>query len=86
MSCWHGPHGCGPYPPEANWRGWSDPGDWFDDADWQMPRRGRRPRQPDAEVHAADLEARLEELGQMIRRIETELAVLRKSSECDLGT
>ncbi len=70
-------HGCGPYPYRPHDRGWCGPGDWYDDADFPVPRRDRRAGRPGPGVAPDDLEARLEELRLMVRQIETELGALR---------
>jgi len=81
MSCWHGWHGCGPYfgtPRDLDWWG---PRDWDEEVDRPVGRRYRRPRRLDSEMAAGDLEARLEDLRETIRRIEAELDGLRGSPE-----
>jgi hypothetical protein len=85
MCCGHGWHGCGPYYRGPCDRGSWEPVDWFDDADGPMRRRYRRPRQPDPEMAAEDLEARLEQLRRMVRQVETELMELRSSQAGEVG-
>lgn len=92
MSRWHAAQGCcshpcgpcdrGPY----NHAGWYEPGDWLADAEWPMARRHRRPRRPDPETAALDLEARLEELRRMVAQVEADLGELRGTAEAHGGT
>lgn len=79
MGCshgWHGAHGCGPAYAGPHDRGWCDPGDWYEAADGPI-RRPRRARRSDPEVDVEDLEARLEQLRESVRRVEAELESLR---------
>jgi hypothetical protein len=87
VSCGHGWHGCGPwygggceswpyergpYVRGAYGRGWYGPADW--DEDYESPRRRRgRGREKASE----NLEARLSELRDEVRRLEEELSGLR---------
>jgi len=83
MGCWHGGHGwhgCGPGYGGPYARGWHDPVDWYEDADWPV-RLSRRPRQPDPETAPEDLEMKLEQLRAAIRRVEAQLASLGGSGD-----
>lgn len=66
MGCWHGPHGCGP------WYG-GPYAEWSDEMDWPIRRRVRRARRGDQEMAADELEARLDELRDELRRVQAEL-------------
>lgn len=83
MSCWHGWHGCGPWPAWAGPRVAYGPPDleaeWWEDVDWPMRRRRRWERGPDRESATVSLEARLEELHAELRRVETALEELRRA-------
>jgi len=78
MSCGHGWHGCGPWcdpPPD---RGWFASPDWYqEEPDRRIRGRRRRYRRFDSETATEDLEARLEELHEEVRRVEAELVNLR---------
>lgn len=80
MSCWHGWHGCGPWygPPYAP--GWYEPADWYEEAAPVFRRRGRY-RRFEREAPADELEARLAELRDEVRRVESELSELRRREE-----
>jgi hypothetical protein len=79
MSCWHGwhgGHGCGP------WYGPPYGPDPYGPAEWApepVPARwrGRRPGRFEGEEGTEDLEARLADLRDTVRRMEAELAELR---------
>jgi hypothetical protein len=75
MSCWHGRHGCGPWYDEPYAPGWYRADDW----PVEMPRRGpaRRYVRVDPASATDDLETRLEELHDEVRRIEAQLRSLR---------
>jgi hypothetical protein len=78
VSCWHGWHdwhGCGPWSDEPYGPGWYR----ADDRRLEMPRRGygRRALRIDPEAAADDLEARLAELRDEVRRVEADLRSLR---------
>jgi hypothetical protein len=77
MSCWHGWHGCGPWygPPNA---GWYEPTDWYE----EVPlRRGRRSRRFERETSTDELEARLVDLRDEMRRLESTLSELHSQEE-----
>lgn len=82
MSCRHGWHGCGP------WYGPAYGPDSYGPADWveEPPRARRRPRYGRLEGSDAgeDLEARIAELRDEVRRIEARLADLRDQEEATL--
>ena len=82
MSCWHGWHGCGPWPaPPGPWVGYGSPDyedDWYEDVAWPARHRRRRDRAADPGLATASLEERLEELQSELRRMETALAELRR--------
>ena len=81
MGCWHGWHGCAPY--GGPWyhvpygRGWYEPPEWDPEVDWPPGRQARRGRPADPGAAMADLEARLAELSDEVRRIGDELAAIR---------
>jgi hypothetical protein len=80
MSCGHGWHGCGPWygPPYAS--GWYEPADWYEEAG--PPFRGRRRyRRFEREAPADELEARLADLRDEVRRVESELSELRRRED-----
>ena len=82
MSCRHGWHGCGP------WYGPDYGPDWYGPADWvegpsRAPRRPRYRRLEDAEA-GEDLEARIAELRDEVRRVEAKLADLRDQEDATL--
>lgn len=81
MSCGHGWHGCGPWygPPYGG--GWYEPAEWYQEADFPIRHRSRRYRRLDLGVAAEEVEARLAELRDEIRRAEAELADLRGREE-----
>jgi len=81
MSCWHGYHGCGPSYGGPYGRGWYDPVEWYGAEEWPIRRRSRRYRRMDRETASEDLEERLAELRDEVRRIEADLASLRGSDE-----
>lgn len=81
MSCWHGWHGCGPWHAGPYWPGWREPPEWYADPGWTAGPRYRRGRVPDRGSDVADLEARLAELREEMRRIEAELLGLRGADE-----
>lgn len=76
MSCGHGWHGCGPWYGPPNAPGWYEPADWYE----EIPsfRRRRQYRRFERETSAAELEARLGELRDEVRRMESELSDLRR--------
>ncbi len=87
MGCWHGHgHGCGPgyywpvprgsYPPEES--------EWFGDVNWPLRRRYRE-RASERTLRVDDLEMRLDELREEMRRIEAALVDLRRPA-ADEGT
>ena len=76
MSCGHGWHGCGPWYGPPNGPGWYDPADWYEEAAPAFRRRGRYHRF-EREAPADELEARLAELRDEVRRVESELSELR---------
>jgi hypothetical protein len=75
MSCWHGPHGCGPWHGYGYGYGYG-PGDWYGEPDWPV---GRPVRRSSRAIAAEDLEARLEALHDEIRNVERVLAGLRET-------
>lgn len=88
MGCWHGwhgAHGCGPVYGGPYDRGWCDPGDWYEGAEWPIRGRYRRSRRLDPDAAAQDLEARLDQLRDAVRQAEAELLSLRGSRGEDAG-
>ncbi len=81
MGCWHGWHGCGPWYGGPYGRGWYEPVEWYEEPGWPIRRRNRRSRQLDREAAAEELDARLDELREEVRRMEADLASLRGSEE-----
>lgn len=81
MGCWHGWHGCGPPYGVPYARGWCEPGEWYEEAGWPARRRDRRPQRLDPETAVDELELRLDELRDEMRRLETELLNLRGAGE-----
>ena len=84
MSCWHGSHGwhgCGPWNGPPNGRGWYGPADWEDDLEQPIRRRGRRYGRLDRPVASDELEARLVDLRDEVRRVESELLDLRRQED-----
>jgi hypothetical protein len=81
MSCGHGGyHGCGPrYGPMCG-PGWYEPADWYKEAVPPFPRR-RRYRRFERQAPADELEARLADLRDEVRRVESELSELRHREE-----
>jgi hypothetical protein len=81
MSCWHGGyHGCGPWYGPAYGAGWYGPADWYEEAGPAFRRR-RRYRRYEPEASADELEARLADLRDEMRRLESELSDLRRQEE-----
>jgi hypothetical protein len=80
MGCWHGAHGCGPWYGPPYGPGWYEPADWYEEVPPAFRRR-RRQRRYEREVSADELEARLAELHDEVRRVESELAELRRHDE-----
>jgi hypothetical protein len=85
MSCGHGWHGCGPWYGPPYGRDWYGPADRYEEADWPVRRRSRRALRLEAETAPEDLEARLGELREEIRRVEAELVSLRGAGEAPAG-
>jgi uncharacterized small protein (DUF1192 family) len=79
MSCGHGWHGCGPWHGGPYGGGWYEPADWYGEADWPVRRRAPRYRRMESETATDELEARLAELRDEIRRVEADLGSLRGS-------
>jgi hypothetical protein len=78
MGCWHGGyHGCGPWHGWGYGPGWYDPADWAEEADWPIRRRYRRYRRVERETDTDELEARLADLREEVRRAEAELVRVR---------
>ncbi len=79
MGCWHGHghRGCYDWPSP---RGWYGPGyeDLDDEPDW-VPRRRSRVRSTVDEAGTAQADARLDEMGEQLRRLEAVIAELAKS-------
>ena len=87
MGCWHGARGCGPWSGPPRWSGWYEPADWYDEFEWPVPPRYPRRRGPAPTPDAGDLEARLGELRDELRRVEDELGRLRdRGSSPDQAT
>ena len=86
MGCAHGWHGCGHWygPPYGG--GWYEPAEWDEEADRPIRRRSRGYRRPEGETAPEELEMRLDELRDEIRRVENELVSLRGSHEAASGT
>ena len=80
MSCGHGWHGCGPWYGPPYGPGWYDPADWYEEAAPVLRRRGRY-RRFEREAPADELEARLAELRDEVRRMESELSELRRRDD-----
>jgi hypothetical protein len=81
MGCWHGGfHGCGPWYGAPYGAGWYEPVDWYEEAP-AVPRRHRRYRRFERNASAEDLEARLADLRDEMRRVESDLSDLRRQSE-----
>jgi hypothetical protein len=81
MGCWHGGyHGCGPWYGPPYGAGWYEPVDWYEEAP-AFSRRRRRYRRFEREASAEDLEARLADLRDEVRRVESELSDLRRQEE-----
>jgi hypothetical protein len=85
MSCGHGWHSCGPWSGPPYSRGWYGPPDWYEEADWPIRGRSRRYRRPDPETAAEELETRLEELREEVRRVEAELGHLVRPDHAAAG-
>lgn len=85
MSCGHGWHGCGPWYGGPYGRGWYEPAERYEGADWPIRRRSRRDRPLERETAPEELEATLDELRDEVRRVEVELARLRGSQEAAAG-
>jgi hypothetical protein len=81
MGCWHGYHGCGPWYGGPYGPGWYEPADWYEEAEWPVRPRHRRYRRLDRESAAQELEARLDDLREELRRVEAELVSLRGGNE-----
>ena len=58
-------------------RAGTTPADWYEEADWPVRRRYRRPARLDPDAAADDLEARLDALRDEVRRVEADLMNLR---------
>jgi hypothetical protein len=85
MGCWHGgSHGCGPWHGPAYGARWREPVDWYEETPLEIRRRPRY-RRFEREVPVDELEARLAELRNEIRRVETELSDLRRQEETAEG-
>jgi uncharacterized small protein (DUF1192 family) len=85
MGCGHDWHGCGPCHDLPYWRGWYGPVEWYDEADRPMRGRDRRSRR-EREMPPEELETRLGELLDEIRRVEMELMELRSAKEAAVET
>ena len=73
MGCWHG-HGhgyCGPAP--RRWNGPMDEYETYEDVSWPRRRRVRGEAGADPGARMTSLEARLDDLDEELRRIETAL-------------
>lgn len=81
MSCGHGWHGCGPWYGGPYDRAWYAPPESYEESEWPVRRRTRRNRRAEGEAGAEYLEARLAELVDEVRRLQTELASLRDSDQ-----
>jgi hypothetical protein len=81
MSCWHGWHGCGPWHGLPYGGGWYGPADWVEEPERPFRRRYRGFRRPDRGTAAEELEARLADLRDEMRRVEAELSGLRGGEE-----
>ena len=84
MGCWHDWHdwhGCGPSYGVPYGRGWSEPADWYEEREWPARRRDRRLQRLDPEMAVGELESRLDELRDEMRRVESELTNLRGAGE-----
>ena len=81
MSCGHGWHVCGPWYGGPYGEGLREPAEWYEEADWPIRRHSRRYRRPERGAGTEDLEARLAELRNEVRRVEAELMSLRGSDE-----
>jgi uncharacterized small protein (DUF1192 family) len=82
MSCWHGGyHGCGPWCGPAYGPSWYEPADWYEDAPPAYRRRRAGYRRYAREASADELEARLADLRDEMRRVELELSDLRRQEE-----
>jgi hypothetical protein len=79
MSCGHGWHGCGPWYGPTYDRGWYGPTDWYEEAG--PPLRSRRYRRSERDASADELEARLADLREEVRRVESQVAGLRRQEE-----
>ena len=84
MGCWHGHgsgHGCGPgyCGPPRGWYGPVDECDRYDDVDRRL-RRPFRERAGERRSGEESLEARLEDLREELRRVESALADLSRPS------
>jgi hypothetical protein len=81
VGCGHGWHGCGPWYGGPYERGWYEPTEWYEQDEWPIRSRRRRRRPVDREAGTEDLEARLAELRDELRRVEAELMSLRGPDE-----
>jgi hypothetical protein len=81
MSCWHGWHGCGPLYGPPYGRSWYGPAEWEDELEQPIRRRGRRYGLLDRPVASDELEARLADLRDAVRRVESELSDLRRHED-----
>lgn len=80
MGCSHGGyHGCGPWYGPPYGAAWYEPVDWYEEAP-AFSRRRRR-RKFEREASAEDIEARLADLRDEVRRVESELSDLRRQEE-----
>lgn len=82
MGCWHGRHSCGPWYDPAYGPEWYGPVDWVEEP--PRARRRRRYRRLEDSEAGEDLEARLVELRDEVRRVEARLADLRDEEEATL--
>jgi hypothetical protein len=79
MGCWHGwhdGHGCASWHRIPYDRGWYEPVDYYDDADWPMRRRRPTARRGSGEAQEL-IEARLDALRDEVSRLEADLAEMR---------
>jgi uncharacterized small protein (DUF1192 family) len=82
MGCRHSWHECGPWYGPANGPDWYGPADWVEEPP-RARRRRRYGRLDDSEA-GEDLESRLAELRDEVRRVEARLADLRDQKEATL--
>jgi hypothetical protein len=80
MSCGHGWHGCGPWYGPPYGPGWYDPAGWYEEPAPAFRRRGRY-RRFERELPTDELEARLADLRDEVRRVESELSELRRRED-----